>query len=255
MPEIIEERHGKVLLLRVNRPEVRNAMNIAARTALSQAIVAAETDPDVRVIVISGGPKAFCAGGDIREFADFGAPEVMAKELQRIWSPISACTRPIIAAVEGLALGGGAEMAMHCDIILAARDASFAFPEVRLGILPGAGGTQRLPRVAGKFRALRYLLTGDRISATEALAMGLVSELVEPGTAEVEAMALATRIADLPPLAVRQIKDVVLSGADCSLPAALVLERNAHNILYATADRKEGVQAFLEKRAGVFRGA
>ncbi|SFC26573.1 enoyl-CoA hydratase-related protein [Tropicimonas isoalkanivorans] len=252
--ELIQERHDAVLLLRLNRPEALNALNIPLRRALAAAISAAADDPDVRAIVVSGGSKIFAAGGDIKEFADHDAPQIMALELQRIWAPIAACPRPIIAAVEGLALGGGAELAMHCDIILAAEDAQFAFPEVRLGILPGAGGTQRLPRAVGKFRAMRYLLTGDRIPASLAAEMGLVSELTPSGQAEAAALALAQKIARMPPLAVRQIKEVVLQGADCALPAALVLERNAHNILFSTEDRKEGVDAFIEKRKPLYRG-
>lgn len=252
--ELIEERHGGVLLLRLNRPQALNALNIPLRRALSRVIAATADDPDVRAIVVSGGPKVFAAGGDIKEFADHDAPQVMALELQRIWAPIAACPRPIIAAIEGFALGGGAELAMHCDIILAAEDAQFAFPEVRLGILPGAGGTQRFPRAVGKFRAMRYLLTGDRIPAPVALEMGLASELTPSGQAEATALDLAQKIARMPPLAVRQIKDVVLQGADCALPAALVLERNAHNILFSTADRQEGVAAFIEKRRPTYLG-
>jgi len=251
---VVSEDQGEARIFRINRPEARNALSVAVRRRLSDGISAAGLDPAIRAIIITGGKDEFAAGGDIKEFMTAGRAEVMAAELHRIWEPIAHCPKPIIAAVEGLAFGGGAELALHADIIIASETAKFAFPEVTLGILPGAGGTQRFPRAVGKYRGLRYLLTGDRFSAREAFDMGLVSELVPAGEALAHSLRIAERIASLPPLAVRQIKEVVIAGADASLATALVLERNGHKILTATGDHKEGVAAFIEKRKPVFRG-
>lgn len=251
---VVSEDRGEARIFRINRPEARNALNIAVRRRLSDGIAAAGLDPAIRTIIVTGGKDAFSAGGDIKEFMAAGRVEIMAAEGRRIWQPIADCPKPIIAAVEGVAFGGGAELALHADIIIASETAKFAFPEVTLGILPGAGGTQRFPRAVGKYRALRYLLTGDRFSAREAFDIGMVSELVPRGEALAHSLRIAERIASLPPLAVRQIKEVVIAGADASLAAALVLERNGHNVLTTTEDHREGVAAFTEKRKPVFRG-
>jgi len=171
-----------------------------------------------------------------------------------MWRSVVSCPRPIIAAVNGYAWGGGCELAMHADIIVAGEGASFAQPEVKVGIMPGAGGTQRLPRAVGKFRAMKMLLTGQPVSAAEAYAMGLVSEVVADRDVLSTALAIADTIAALPPLAVAQIKEAVLAGQDAPLDAALLLERRAFQLLFASEDQKEGMRAFLEKRKPVFRG-
>ena len=174
--------------------------------------------------------------------------------VERVWAPIERCPKPIIAAVCGYAFGGGAELAMHCDIILAGEGASFSQPEIRIGIMPGIGGTQRLVRAVGKFNAMRMLLTGKPVSAQEACSMGLVSQVLPDDQVLPEALKMAALIAAMPPLAVMQIKEVVLAGVDASLETALMLERKANQLLFATRDQKEGMQAFIEKRKPKFEG-
>ncbi|MBI3515701.1 MAG: enoyl-CoA hydratase/isomerase family protein, partial [Proteobacteria bacterium] len=173
---------------------------------------------------------------------------------QRLWGPVTACMKPIIAAVNGFALGGGCELAMHCDIIVAGVGAKFGLPEVRVGIMPGAGGTQRLTRAVGKFHAMRMILTGAMISGEEAGRIGLASEVVPDAEVLPTALKLADQIAALPPLSVMSIKEVVIAGADASLETSLMLERKAMHLLFAAQDRREGVTAFLEKRKPKFEG-
>lgn len=248
------ETDSNIRILRINRPKARNALSLALRQAISSEIVAADRDSAIRAVVITGSNDCFSAGGDIKEFPDANNVADNSIISQRVWSPVAACSVPLIAAVEGIAFGGGAELALHCDIIIAGEGAQFAFPEVRLGILPGNGGTQRFPRAVGKYLAMRYLLTGDRIPAPHALTMGLVSEVVPTGVAFSTALTLARHIAELPPLAVRQIKDVVLAGADIALPAALVMERDSGRILSRTQDHQEASKAFIDKRKPTFKG-
>lgn len=252
--DLITETKGAVRIVRMNRPQAKNALSVSLRCALAQAVIDGDRDPEIRAVVIGGSETCFSAGGDIKEFPDASCQEDSMFVSQRIWAPLTGCRVPLIAAVDGIALGGGAELAMLCDIIIAGSDAQFAFPEVRLGILPGNGGTQRFPRAAGKFQAMRYLLTGDRFSAGQAFDMGLVSEVVAAGTALSEAVALAHRIADLPPLSVRQIKDVVVHGAEMPLSSALMVEREGSRLLMRTQDHLEASRAFIEKRRPVFTG-
>ena len=251
---IVTENHGAVRLLRLNRPAVRNALSVALCAELARAVGTADLDPDVRAIVLTGDQAAFSAGGDIKEIGARSVVELMAADLQRNWLPLMHCATPLLAAVNGYALGGGFELALHCDVIVAGVSAVFALPEIRIGIMPGAGGTQRLVRAAGKYKAMRYAMTGDRFSAAEAERMGLVSELVADDAVLARTLALAGEIAALPPYAVRQIKGVVLAGMDASLPTALLLERTAHITLSATEDKREGTRAFLEKRPARFSG-
>jgi enoyl-CoA hydratase len=185
---------------------------------------------------------------------DQTAIEIMARGTERLWEPIASCPKPVIAAVNGYALGGGCELAMHADIIIAGEGASFGQPEVRVGIMPGAGGTQRLTRAVGKFRAMKMLLTGEPVTASDALAMGLVSEVVPDAAVFEAALRVAKTIAAMPPLAVMQIKEVALAGQDASLGTAMMLERKAFQLLFATSDQKEGMRAFMEKRKPEFRG-
>jgi enoyl-CoA hydratase/carnithine racemase len=173
---------------------------------------------------------------------------------ERLWAAIADCPVPVIAAVSGFALGGGLELAMHADIIIAGRGARLGQPEVKVGIMPGAGGTQRLTRAVGKYHAMRLTLTGEVIGADEAFAMGIVSKVVDDVGVLDEAVAMARHIAGLPPVAVAQIKEVVIQGEDASLSAGLMLERKALQLLFATADKKEGMQAFLEKRSPRYSG-
>ena len=208
----------------------------------------------MRCIVVAGNERAFAAGADLKEMADLTAVDQMLRETHRLWQAIKECPKPVIAAVRGYALGGGCELAMHCDLIVAGEGAQFGQPEIKVGIMPGAGGTQRLTRAVGKYQAMRMLLTGDLVPAPEALRMGLASEVVPDEQVEERALALAQKIARMPPLAVAQIKEVVLAGLDSPLDAALTLERKAFQLLFATEDQKEGMRAFIEKRRAEFKG-
>ena len=243
-----------VAVVRMNRPQATNALSLNLQALLSGAFTQLAADPAVRAIVLTGGEKVFAAGGDIKGLEGAGAIEIMQRHTERVWAPIERCPKPIIAAVCGYAFGGGAELAMHCDIILAGEGASFSQPEIRIGIMPGIGGTQRLVRAVGKFNAMRMLLTGKPVGAEEARAMGLVSQVVPDDQVLPEALKMATLIATMPPLAAMQIKEVVLAGVDASLETALMLERKANQLLFATRDQKEGMQAFIEKRKPTFEG-
>jgi enoyl-CoA hydratase/carnithine racemase len=243
-----------VAMVRLNRPEATNALSLPLQSQLSAAFETLSHDDSVRAIVLTGGEEVFAAGGDIKGLAGAGPIDILKRHTERVWAPIERCPKPIVAAVCGYAFGGGAELAMHCDIIVAGRSASFAQPEIRIGIMPGIGGTQRLVRAVGKFNAMRMLLTGRPVGAEEARLMGLVSVVVEDAQVLGEALAMASAIAAMPPLAAMQIKEVVLAGVDASLEAALMLERKANQLLFATRDQKEGMQAFVEKRRPKFEG-
>lgn len=243
-----------IALVTLNRESARNALNDAVRTQLAEIFGSLSGNGDVRCVVLTGGRNVFAAGADIKALAETGAIELMLRANHRLWQAIADCGKPVVAAVNGLAWGGGCELAMHADLIVAGESASFAQPEVKLGIMPGAGGTQRLTRAVGKFKALRMLLTGQPVNAVEAECMGLVSEVVADDRVLARALGLARDIAALPPLAVAQIKEVVLAGQDASLGAALMLERKAFQLLFASADQKEGMRAFIEKRPAEFKG-
>lgn len=255
MDEVIVERpEAGIAVVRLNRPEARNALSQAVRQQLAAHFAALSVDDALRVIILTGGDKVFAAGADIRAMAESTPIDILLLNNQRMWQTIASCPKPVIAAVNGFALGGGCELAMHADIIIAGEGAQFGQPEVKVGIIPGAGGTQRLARAVGKFKAFRLLLTGQAIPAAEASAMGLVSEVVPDAEVMNRALALAREIAALPPLAVAQIKEVLLAGQDASLETALMLERKAFQLLFASDDKREGMQAFLEKRKPQFKG-
>lgn len=251
---LLERPHTGVALLRLNRPTVLNALNMALREELAGHFLRLDRCAQTRVIVISGNASAFAAGADLGELADASALEIYQRHAERHWLAISRCAKPAIAAVNGHALGGGCELAMHCDLIVAGESAQFAQPEIKVGVMPGAGGTQRLLRAVGKFQAMRMLLTGCRVRAWEALAMGLVSEVVADTETLPRALELARQIAGMPPLAVAQIKEVVQAGMDMPLEQALVLERKAFQLLFDSRDQKEGMRAFLEKRTPEYQG-
>jgi len=251
---ILERPSDRVAIVRLNRPQSRNALNLAVRELLAEHFTALGADEQTRCIIITGGETIFAAGADLRDMVDRTAVEMLVRRSERLWQPIASCPKPVIAAVNGYALGGGCELAMHADIIVAGEGASFGQPEVRVGIMPGAGGTQRLTRAVGKYRAMKMLLTGEPVPARDALAMGLVSEVVADAEVLARAVAIANTIAALPPLAIMQIKEVVLAGQDASLEAGLMLERKAFQLLFSTADQKEGMRAFLEKRKPGFEG-
>jgi enoyl-CoA hydratase/carnithine racemase len=255
MSEVLLERpHEHIAVIRLNRHEARNALNLEVRQTLANHFTDLGNDDTTRCIILTGGDKIFAAGADLRDMVERTAVEMFARRSEKLWRPIAECPKPVIAAVNGYALGGGCELAMHCDIIVAGEGANFGQPEVKVGIMPGAGGTQRLVRAVGKFRAMRILMTGDLVPARDALAMGLASEVVADSEVFDRAFAIAKTIAALPPLAIMQIKETVLAGEDSSLEAGLMLERKAFQLLFATNDQKEGMRAFLDKRKPEFEG-
>jgi len=251
---LLENPSDGVALLRMNRPEAMNALNTAIRAELGEHFKNLSADDSVRCIVITGNEKAFVAGADLKEMSEMGTAEMNAMKVRDQWRVIAGCPQPVIAAVNGFAFGGGCELAMHADIIIAGESTKFGQPEVKVGIMAGGGGTQRLTRAVGKFKAMKMLLTGEPITGREAFDMGLASELVADDQVLNRALELADMIAALPALAIRQTKEVVLAGADCSLDAGLTLERKAFDILFDTEDQKEGMRAFIEKRKPEFKG-
>ena len=244
-----------VALVTLDRPEALNALSFRLVAELADALEALDGDADVRAIVLTGaGSRAFAAGADIREMAD-GTPETLAAEgsFDR-WDTVGRLRTPLIAAVRGFALGGGCELAMACDMIVAADTATFGQPEVKIGVIPGAGGTQRLVRAIGKAKAMELVLTGRSIDAREAERLGLVTQVVEPDQTVPAALELAGRIAALPPLAVRAAKEAIARADELPLSAGLAWERQAFLGLFATDDQKEGMAAFLEKRPARWTG-
>lgn len=256
MPELLlEERPAEgVALLRLHRPAVLNALNLALRRALAEAFTRLEADTVVQVIILAGSERAFCAGADLNEYVDATPPEIIERQMDRLWGAISGCRKPVIAAVRGHALGGGCELAMHADIIVAGRSASFGQPEVKIGIMPGGGATQRLTRAVGKFAAMKILLGGEAFTAEAAAAMGLVSELVDDGEVEPRALCLASQMVALPALSLRFIKEAVIESMNGDLDAGLRFERKSFQVLFSTQDKTEGIRARLDKRRPVFGG-
>ena len=249
----IEIMDDGVAVLELNRPDAKNALNLDLRKALADAFYVLSCDKSVHVIVLTGGEQLFAAGADVNDFLTATTSEMYLRHTEQYWKSITDCTKPIIAAVNGYALGGGCELAMHADIIIANQNAQFGQPEVRLGLMPGAGGTQRLLRTIGKFKTMLLVLTGKMFSADEASQMGLVSEVVE-GDATPHAIEVAKTIAKYSSISVQQIKEVTNLGQDMSLNSALTLERKALQILFDTKDQKEGAKAFLEKRTPHYIG-
>jgi len=248
------DRQGRVAILTICRPERRNALNLQVKKKLVAQVRLLERDVDVAAIVLTGEGGCFVAGTDIAEMADMRPTDHVCLGTDEVFHVVRGCTKPTIAAVEGYALGGGCELALACDIIVAADDARFGQPEIRVGIMPGAGGTQRLLRTAGRYKTLLWTLTGDMIPAREAHASNLVSALVPHGEALARSVEIAARIATMPPMAVQAIREVVRLGADAPLNTALALERRAFERLFDTHDQKEGMRAFLEKRTPVYQG-
>ncbi|MCL6262985.1 enoyl-CoA hydratase-related protein [Craterilacuibacter sp. RT1T] len=245
--------HG-VALLTLNRPDATNALSLPLQHALAAAFAQLADDATVRAIVLTGGDKVFAAGGDIRSMAACGPVEILKRHTERLWAPIQHCPKPVIAAICGYAYGGGCELAMHCDILIAGESARFSQPEIRIGIMPGIGGTQRLARAVGKSNAMKMLLTGKPVGAKEAQRMGLVSDVMADAEVLPYALEMTATIAAMPPLAAREIKECVLLGMDAPLETALALERKANQTLFASLDQKEGMQAFIEKRQPKFDG-
>jgi len=251
---LVERPSNDIVVFKINRPQVRNALNLAVRTRLSEEVGRHAADPAIRCLIITGNEAAFAAGADIAEMADAGPVEVMARNVQKYWRTITDCPKPVIAAVEGFALGGGLELALCADIVVAGEGAKLGLPEVKVGILPGGGGTQRLARLVGSKRAMLLMLTGKMFGASEALAMGVISELAPTGKALERALEIAREIAVMPPISVQQIKEIVHAGLNAPLETALMLERKAFQLQFATSDQKEGMRAFMEKRKPAFEG-
>jgi enoyl-CoA hydratase len=246
-PVLLRESRGSgVMLLRINRPHVRNALNLELRRALATEFVDLAGQDDVRCIVITGDDRAFSAGADLREYVDASPVEIIERHMDRLWGAIASCPKPLIAAVRGHALGGGCELAMHADIMIAGDSARFGQPEVRIGLIPGGGATQRLTRAVGKFAAMKLLLSGRQITAHEAKALGLVSEVVPDAEVLAAALDLATEIATYPPFAVRQIKELVLASMNVPLDTGLSLERKAFQLMFSTHEKTDRIRAFLK---------
>jgi enoyl-CoA hydratase/carnithine racemase len=254
MATVSAETRGAVGLARLDRPEARNALSPELMEELAAICERWDDDPDVRCIVIAGGDKWFAAGADIKAMAKRTLAETLTSRAARFWPRLAALRTPLVAAVSGYALGGGCELALVCDMIVASEKAEFGQPEILLGIIPGGGGTQRLTRVMGKQRAMELVLTGRRISAAEAHELGIVSRLAPPDGWLDAALELATTIAERPPLAVRLGKQAVLAADEMPITAGLDHERRLYELAMATEDRVEGMNAFIEKRKPEFRG-
>ncbi len=251
------EKRNQIAFITIARPKVLNALNGQSVQDLSRAVQSVQDDIDVRVAILTGeGEKAFVAGADIGELAVLGVveAEALAQRTQAIFSLIENCGKPVIAAVNGFALGGGCELAMACTFRIASQNARFGQPEVKLGLIPGFGGTQRLPRLVGKGRALQMLLTGEMIAAEEALRIGLVNAVLPSAELLPHAEALAAKIIANAPLAARYCLDAVNHGLNTTLEAGLAYEAALFGLCFSTSDRNEGTHAFLEKRSPQFKG-
>lgn len=238
----------------LNRPTVLNALNHELMTELVAALAEFDADESVRAIVITGSERAFAAGADIKEMCDETTVSMMLKDRLATWDKIKEIKKPIIAAVSGFALGGGCELSMMCDIIIASETAQFGQPEINIGVIPGAGGTQRLTHVLGKYKAMELVLTGRPFTAKEAHELGLVNKVVPVELYLEEAKNLAKEIAAKSPIAVRLAKESVLKAFDGTLAEGLNFERKNFYMLFSSEDQKEGMKAFLEKRKAVFTG-
>jgi enoyl-CoA hydratase/carnithine racemase len=243
-----------VALLRLNRPEARNALSPEVMERLAGELERLDPDPAVRCVVIAGSEKVFAAGADIKAMSERSFAEALRHPAASFWRRVAAVRTPLIAAVSGYALGGGCELALACDMIVASESAVFGQPEINLGIIPGGGGTQRLARVIGKQRAMELVLTGRRFDAAEALRMGLVNRVAEDGRWLEVALELAREVAGQPPIATRLGKQAVLGAEETVLSAGLENERRLYELAMATEDRVEGMKAFLEKREPKFEG-
>lgn len=250
-----ENARDGVLLLLLNRPAELNALNLELMSELRDELALADKNDNVRVIVLSGqGDKAFAAGADIKQMADKTAMQMLQGDQFGIWDQIKKTKKPMIAAVQGFALGGGCELAMHCDMIVACENAKFGQPEVRLGLMPGAGGTQRLTRAIGKAKAMEIALTGAFFSAQQALDYGLINQISTAGNCLNQALDLAEKVAQMAPIAVRLIKESINRAYESHLEEGLHFERKNFYLLFASQDHHEGIQAFIEKRKPNFTG-
>jgi len=251
---VLTEVQGPVGIVTINRPQVRNALNHQTIAELVDALDVYDGDDRIRCMILTGDDRAFAAGADISQMVEAGAVDVLDDDNFARWARFRAIHKPVIAAVSGYALGGGCELALMCDLVVASETAQFGQPEVKIGIIPGAGGTQRWTRSAGKVRAMEAVLIGEPVAAADAERIGLVNRVVPPGTQLDEALRLANLIAARPPLAVRLGKEAVNQAMEVPLSAGLEFERKLFYLLFASDDKREGMRAFLEKRPGRFTG-
>src|ERR1700681_2258326 len=251
---ILVEIEAPIATITLNRPKVLNALSPDLIREVNEALVSLDTDANVRAVVITGGPRVFAAGADISDMADRTAVDQLQRDQTGRWAGIAAFSKPLIAAVNGYALGGGCELALMCDLIIAGDSARLGQPEINLGIIPGAGGTQRWPRTAGKYVAMEVNLTGAPVTARRAYEVGLVNKVVPADMTINIAKRIARELAEKPPLALRMAKETVLKAFRSPLSEELAVERKSFYFLFSTEDQKEGMHAFLEKRKGVFKG-
>ncbi|GAD58627.1 enoyl-CoA hydratase-related protein [Brevundimonas denitrificans] len=252
---VLEHVDPGITIVRLNRPDKRNALDIPMRQAISAAFVELAADPRIRCVVLTGGDSVFAAGADLNMLVDRDAEQTAALDLPQYWRPVASFPKPVIAAVNGVAFGAGCELTMMCDIIVAGQSAKFGQPEAAVGIMPGAGGVQRLGRLIGSKAASLMLFTAEPLDAARAFELGLVSALVEPEAVMTRALDLAKRIARMPPRALVAIKRNLQGGADLPLDAALRLEQREFLQLFDTADKTEGMKAFLDRRKPNFTGS
>lgn len=245
---------GSIGIVALNRPKVLNAINRPMVSEIVTVIEEFDRNNEIKVIVLCGHGRAFAAGADIDEMAEVGAIELELLNQFTEWDRLAWVKKPIIGAVQGFALGGGFELALCCDILFAAHDAEFGFPEISLGVMPGAGGTQRLTKLMGKSKAMEWLLTGDRMSAKEALHYGVINRIVAKELLTEETLKFANKIAKQAPLSLRLIKESVLKAVDYSVYEGMQYERKNFYLLFASKDQKEGMRAFQEKRRPNFEG-
>jgi enoyl-CoA hydratase len=243
-----------IALIQLNRPKELNALNLQLMQEVKKALMELDDNPEVRAIILTGNERAFAAGADIKQMAGKNAIDMYLIDQFSTWDQIRKTKKPMIAAVSGFALGGGCELVMHCDMVVASETAQFGQPEIKIGVMPGAGGTQRLTRAVGKVRAMEMVLTGDFIDAQEALQMGLINKVVPVELYLSEAVKLAKKIAEKSPIAVQMAKESVLKSFEMPLQEALSFERKNFYLLFATQDQKEGMSAFVEKRKANFVG-
>ena len=251
---IIVTKEGSIGIVQLNRPSALNALNFELMAELVKALEELDGDQEVRVIILTGSERAFAAGADLKEMSQAGPVDLILGRRFELWDRIRKIAKPLIAAVSGYCLGGGNELAMSCDLIIASENATFGQPEVNVGIMPGAGGTQRLIRAVGKYKAMEMILTGKPITAQEAYRVGLVNRVVPTESLMEEAKKLANEIASKPPISVRAAKEAILKAQDTALEVGLDFERKSFYMLFATEDGKEGMKAFLEKRKPNFKG-